>query len=287
MSATTADRQLPFDTSDDTPAGGGTSLALYGELSHPPTEGHSEPIPAPPEPAPERCPRKLDWHMLNETTGEVIPASCGAQFCAYCGPRHAYKVGLAIALAQPQRHGRVSLVGDTWELVQARMNRLRYDLRSDGTKVEWIWMVEANPRGTGHHAHFWQHGDFIPQDRLQRLCERRGMGIPWIGAWKARKPQSGDPDALQTVIYGMKGAAYGLKATATTSGLAEHLRLNGGRLEHHSRGFFREGDQQLSKADAIKRATELVHAEDGPDHWVLKRGRCELPASQASGTVSA
>ncbi len=207
--------------------------------------------------------------MLNTGTGEVVPAACKASFCGFCGPRNAYKVGLAIGLADPERHGRFSLVGDSWEVVRGRMARVKHGLGVLGYRFEWVWTVEANPRGTGHHAHFWQHGDYVPQPALQGVAAREGMGYPWIGRFQANRPSDG-AQGPSAVTYGMKGVGYGLKGAAAVSGLPEHLRLNGGRLQHHSRGFFRQGEEQLTKVEAVDRAVRLVHGDE-LDCWVMRR----------------
>jgi hypothetical protein len=239
--------------------GGGTSLDLYGELSHPPQQTLSQ------------CPRKSEWTLVNLSTGEVAPASCKAAFCDFCGPREAYKVGLAIGLAEPERHGTITYVGEDWKTVQARMNRVRYDL-AQRYAVEWVWMVETNPKGTGHHVHFWQHGDYVPQGRLQEVTERRGMGIPWIAQWQAKKPSG---EGVDPVSYGLKSVGYGMKAVQGNAGLAEHLANNGGRLSHHSRGFYRhgKGGPRLTKGDAVRAAVRAVHPDSEGDQWVLRRNR--------------
>lgn len=104
------------------------------------------------------------------------------------------------------------------------------DLRDEGYDWEHWGVVEVNPAGTGFHAHLWERGDsFVPQRVLQRACQRRGLGIPDIRAWR---PLPG------------RGAGYGLKV-ATAYGLkgepAAVLDLNGGRFGGWTRGFFDGG----------------------------------------------
>jgi hypothetical protein len=103
---------------------------------------------------------------------------------------------------------------------------------------EWCFTIEKNPKGTGFHAHCLQTGPSIPQAELQDACERSGAGIPYINAIKR--------EGIWTSRYGLKGFGadgYGLKTFRPDADSAEALRINNGRMEHHSREFFAiEGD---------------------------------------------
>lgn len=122
---------------------------------------------------------------------------------------------------------RLSLVGWDAATCRARIKRLVYDIRAAGYDWEHWGVVEANPRGTGFHFHGLQRGSYVDQGRLQELTERRGMGIPWISAYR-REGRGG-------ATYALKGAGYALK------GGAELLDLNGGRYGQWTRGFFEGG----------------------------------------------
>jgi len=75
------------------------SLATNGDLRHSvPTEIGS------------RCPRKLGFVMLSLSTGVVMPARCDANFCPYCAPIKAGQIARAMALAEPERMLRLSLI---------------------------------------------------------------------------------------------------------------------------------------------------------------------------------
>jgi hypothetical protein len=173
--------------------------------------------------------------------------------------------GLGIAYSLPQRFLRFSLVGSDFPVVQARINRVRYDLRALGLAWEDTWVVERNPKGTGFHAHLWQHGSYVRQDVLQEVTQRRGMGIPWIQAWRA--PQGA------SVTYGLKSITYGLKgARGGSEGLTEHLTLNGGRLIHASRGFWRNGatGERLTKRKCEQDALTARQTSGVPSPWILR-----------------
>jgi hypothetical protein len=103
---------------------------------------------------------------------------------------------------------------------------------------EWTYTIEKNPAGTGFHAHALQRGSYIQQDLLQEACERARAGIPYINAIKRT--------GHWTSRYGLKGFGadgYGLKTFRANGQPAEALRINNGRLEHHTRAFYQiDGD---------------------------------------------
>lgn len=203
--------------------------------------------------------------LVNTSTGEQAPVRCGANFCDSCGPMKAWKLGLAVQYAAPERFVRLSLVGDDHETRRNRIKRLAYRVRKDGYAWNVAYAVERNPAGTGHHAHLYQHGDFIPQARLQELCIREGMGQPHIKAWRS---DSG------AATYAMKAATYAQKGALGQDGLGEHLELNGGRILHVSRGFWRHGSGGgtiKNQREAVRAALEALHGPRGDDQWVLMR----------------
>jgi hypothetical protein len=181
----------------------------------------------------ERCPR-CQGRWVNTETGEWFWDRCKRQTCLVCGPRIAFATAGAIALAEPERLVRYSLVGEDWQTIRSRLFRVRYRVRQDGFRWEEAYHVERNPKGTGHHVHAYQHGEFVPQARLQELCRREGLGYPDIRSFRT----TGELGAA----YGLKAATgYGLKDAQRPEALVEYLRLNGGRLVHTSRAFWRDG----------------------------------------------
>lgn len=148
---------------------------------------------------------------------------------------------------------RLSLVGDEWQTVRGRVRRLATSLRhATRSQWQWLWVVERNPRGTGHHVHALQRGPYVPQPVLQALCRREGLGIPWIA--RARR-------ADRASTYGLKGAlaVYELKS----AGAGDHLELNGGRLAHWSRGWWGRPYRE------VVRALSANGSDPGP--WVRER----------------
>jgi hypothetical protein len=107
------------------------------------------------------------------------------------------------------------------------------DIRSAGYVFEYSLHVEWNPKETGYHGHVYQHGSYVDQGFLQERCLAHGFGYPDIRKFVAR----GGPE----VRYGLKlaGLNYGLKLAERQESLERFLEVNGYRLCHHSRGFFR------------------------------------------------
>lgn len=173
--------------------------------------------------------------LENVDTGEVQPARCKSNKCGYCLRLNALRRAAAIAYSRPQRAVLLTLVGESWDEVHARMRLLFQALKRFGVDLgEWCWHVEPNPEGTGHHVHAWQHGAAkIPQDLLSEAALRAGMG----GVTFINKVRS----EMGSGQYGLKGviaAGYGLKGVEEQASV--YLSENGGRLSHSTRGFFRD-----------------------------------------------
>lgn len=215
-----------------------SSLANNGEWSH--------------------CPRRSEWWFRNDETGELARSRCGANFCPWCAPINAAQTARAMALAEPQRMLRFSLVPTEFQRTRLQMRSVAKWLRRNYGTVELAYHVEPNPSGDGrNHLHAWEHGPAkIPQAALQEACERNGFGIPDIRRWRARGGGAG---------YGLKGISYGMKHEDHET----FLRLNGGRLVHHSRAFFRDtaNGERLTLGEAKRRA---MPQRDEPGAWVLK-----------------
>lgn len=276
---------------------GPPGLASYHQSSTA-SEGSEGPLespgdaPAEPdvEPGAGGCPARSGMVFLNLSTGAVVPARCGRLACGYCLAKNARRRALAIALAQPQRELRLSLVADSgdadpWQTARGRINRTREYLKRWKEPIGfWGFHVEPNPEGTGYHAHVVQHGPRkINKDALDQASFRAGAGLT-----RVRKVQHVDGLAE----YGLKGAAlaaYGLKGAAEGS---EYLRLNGGRLGHYSRGFFRSLDGgTLAVREAERLALVALYGPMEKGAWTLMteggaRSFLSLPrvTTPASGT---
>lgn len=204
---------------------GGASLASTDQME--PT-GH-----------PLSCPYASDRVVVELYSGSVFPDRCRASRCRFCLPLNARRRSLAITYARPQRMIRLSLLaGESDEspcnTALTRVGLIRRNLKRMGREPgEWTFTIEKNPKGTGFHAHCLQRGPSIPQGELQEACLRSRAGFPYINAIKREGPW--------TTRYGLKGFGadgYGLKTFRPNADTREALRINNGRLEHHSRNFF-------------------------------------------------
>lgn len=203
---------------------------------------------------------------MDITSGEWFYARCGANTCGYCLPRNVADRALAIAYAAPERWLRFSLVGDDHQTRRGRMKQLVYSIREAGYATELVWYAEPNPKGTGYHVHAHQHGDFLPQRELVELADSVGMGRNTdIRAWHSEGGTGHAYGMKQTAGYGMKDARSRDRAAA------RYLEDNGGRLHHHTRGFFRHPDgTPIGNVKAAVKAARAARRSDG-SNWVLIR----------------
>ena len=160
-----------------------------------------------------------------------------------------------------------SLDGSPARTALIRIKRIRQALRRMGVPAgEWNYTIERNPKGTGYHAHCLQIGRSIDQDILQTACERARAGIPYINAIKRT--------GIWTSRYGLKGFGadgYGLKTFRPSADPAEALRMNNGRMEHHTRGFYCFEGEVFRVRDMERLAIAHLNADD-PKAFVGMRG---------------
>lgn len=221
---------------------------------------------------PLSCPYAGDRVVLELFSGQVFPDRCRRLRCAFCLPLNARRRALAITLARPTRMIRLSLVADSQDqsvcdTALVRIKRIRQALKRKGVNPgEWCFTIEKNPKETGYHAHCLQTGGYISQRALQAACTSARAGLPDIRAIKR--------EGIWTSRYGLKGFGadgYGLKTFRPNGNPAEALRLNNGRLEHHSRGFYDLDGEVLPVKDMERAAVATLNA-DKPKAFVAMRG---------------
>jgi len=203
-----------------------------------------------------QCPRISGLYLVNWATGQVVPARCGANFCAYCIARNARNVAKAISLAAPTRAILLTDAPEAWQARRDAVRVLLQRLRRSGLSIEMVWHCEPNPKGTGVHIHGWGHGDRVPMEPFREAAVSAGFGS-WVGLSKMRQ-RVGRENA---VGYGLKGVKYGMKHAEAK----EYLQVNGGRLCHATRGFWRDGPERLTLGTAIER----TRAQGKDQEWQL------------------
>lgn len=155
---------------------------------------------------------------------------------------------LGIGWAQPQRALTITGLGqahhdDPWPTIRRQVNRVAELAKRLGSPLgEVVWHVERNPNGTGFHAHLWQHGPKVDTDVFREACERAGAGR-WNHVSVIRHTGS-------VGQYGLKGLGYGMKSLDGAA--ADYLNINGGRLTHQTRHFFRGLGVRQAEVQALK-----------------------------------
>lgn len=227
----------------------GTGLVLYRQSS---THDEHE------KDAGNRCPNRLGLAMLDFESAAWKPARCQRLKCPFCVGVQAFLRSAAIALAAPRRAITLTLLADPgeadpWPVARGRINRTReYYLRLTGHSLgEMCFHVEMNPKQTGFHGHGWQHGSRrVDKEALDEACQKAGGGFAKVETVRSVAGAS---------TYGLKGVggmSYGMKGTEGDP--AEYLRLNGGRLTHQTRGFFRSVDGSTLRVRAAERAAMVA-----------------------------
>lgn len=169
-----------------------------------------------------------------------FPASCDSYGCDVCGPRKATQAAAVMTWAlrnvpagHRARFFTLTLAPADWSTLRQKVRDARRLLVAEGYDWECSWAREAGKRTGMLHLHGVQHGRHkVPQARLQDLWGAR-VDIREV---KGLRDRTGA--ATYTVKESLRVAGYTVKgATASTSGLRDHLALNGGRAVHYSRGF--------------------------------------------------
>jgi len=186
-----------------------------------------------------RCPRsKLE--LIDPSTGKRAPVRCGSLRCYACLVPVALNYASALGLARPSQKLRLTWVGRTHQEIRQRVRKFHRLLRRQGRQVEHAYSVEPNPRGTGNHIHGWTWGSPITLEELQDAATGAGMGAEvWIG------PAHVLPTTPPMIKYGLKSVLdYPPGVTEMWPEAREFLELNGGRLLHATRGFWRDGETE-------------------------------------------
>lgn len=218
---------------------------------------------------PLACANKDPRFSINTRTHEVRQVRCTRNECGHCLPINARRRALAITYMAPERMIRFSLAADAGapnplQQARIRIKRVRQALVRKGVDPgDWTWTLELNPAGTGYHAHALQRGGYISQAALQVACHKAGAGFPYINAIRA--------NANRTARYGLKGfgaAGYGLKTFKGCHAPMAALRINQGRLERHTPGFFAVGGVATAVREIERLAVAQLYGSD-PDECVV------------------
>lgn len=192
------------------------------------------------------------WRCVE--TREVRYFRCKRNGCEYCLRVNAVQAANAAAAQRPERFVTLTLVGNEWPTIRNRVKRFVFEARAAGMELELWWTVEVNPKGTGHHVHALQHGRYMDLQALRGCARRAGLGWRWLKPERIRNVE----DAAG---YALKAATYVSKETAVS------LAMNGGRVGHTTRGYWREPG---GKRAAIARAVDEFVSGEGGKTWVIE-----------------
>lgn len=143
-----------------------------------------------------------------------------------CGPRNAKRRTAVLAWAKPERFATLTDAPDDWQSLRQKMRTLALNIRKQGYVCQWAWTVEVGSKTGMRHVHALQHGQFIPQRKLQDL---------WGHIVHIERITSPRGAALYSMKEARRVAGYATKNTRQH--LLTHLDNNGGRVAHMSRGY--------------------------------------------------
>ncbi len=206
------------------------------------------------------CPTPRGFALID---GVRRPRPCRRLLCPGCGPRTTLSTVKAIALARPHSSAVITMPHDsTPEGDRARLRAfasvlgsVASDLRADGLVFEYCWVLELST-SLRPNVHVLSHGDVVSSSRFRAALSRAG----------------GQGD-IQTIRHLKIVSRYVLKLPL--SGLDDpnvdaaaamdlHLALNGQRLLHSSRRFWRNGATELSGVRAARRVARSKPTGSAP-----------------------
>lgn len=167
-----------------------------------------------------------------------------------------------LAWANPTRFVTLTQAPEEWQALRAKVRKLALTLRTEGYRTEWAWTVERGAKTGMKHVHALQHGDFIPQRRLQSAWGRivhieRIRGAAGAATYALKEAQ-------RVAGYSVKGAG---------ADLGEHLHLNGGRAYHLSRRYLH--------GERTRDVERILDGTDGRLTWVLVPATTTIPEGVA------
>lgn len=184
----------------------------------------------------------------------MFPGRCKAYKCAYCGPRKLHNLEQALLLAMPERFVTLTLFPEDWQRGRAQVRDFVRRIRKDGYRWEMAWAVEVNPRGTGHHLHALQLGDYVPQAEVQQ----RWGAIAHIRAMKGNAGMAAQY-VVKEAAGTMREAGYILKAGPARS---RPVNITRGYFRGKTLGWAREEVTRLMYGTVKVPGWELVSTKD-------------------------
>jgi hypothetical protein len=157
---------------------------------------------------------------------------------------------------------------ELWSMEFQRLRQKMRDYRRIMAKrhgsYEHAWTAERGPKNGMLHVNVLQKGTFIPQAEAQKT---------WGGIVHVQRIRRRGGIERYALKEALRVTGYGVKnATASEETLYEHLRLNGGRLVHLSRGYL--GGQTMGD---VRKRLQNDDPDSRPGEWVRVFGDDLVP----------
>lgn len=227
------------------------------------------------------CPN-VSSYWLDPRTGERRPRPCRLLACGYCGPRLALSTANAIVLARPESSAVLTVWGPDTPTNPERLFRMfakaipsiASKLRADGRALEYVWVLELSQTRIAN-AHVLLRGARPSRHILRAVAIDAGMR--WGDVQPIRHLST-----LARYILKLPLAPLDLGLDARAC-MELHLRLNGRRLVHASRRFWRDADGKtltgVRAARTVARQTHRGRSRDGVDADFRARRAWDVPST--------
>ena len=217
------------------------------------------------------CPSPVGFFIDHD--GQRRPRSCRRLRCPRCGPRVTLSTVKAIELAGPHSSAVLTLPRRATPQNERALLRafasvlgaVANDLRADGLTFEYCWVVELDSR-LKPNLHVLYHGDRISSIRFRSALARAGG--------------QGDTQPIRHLkilaryIVKLPLCGLDLPDIDASAALDLHARLNGGKILHASRRFWRDADgSPLSGVRAARLAARSQPTGPAPTPAQLKAWR--------------
>jgi hypothetical protein len=120
------------------------------------------------------------------------------------------------------------------------------------------WGVEPNPLLTGNHVHGWVKARSLLVNVTDAVAAKSGMGLTHVGPIRVPRVP---------LTYSFKAVIHGDPDPETA--LQTHMRLNGNRLIHATRGFYLGPEGPIGQQEALRG----LHRSGAGSEWdrVIRR----------------
>lgn len=192
----------------------------------------------------QACPRfaHARTEHVDTVSGELHPACCHRLTCHVCVRVRALRVALAIGMSRPTHATVLTRLPPRWVEAHPLMRAFLKEARRLQPSLQAAYHLEMNRDGRKAHAHFWFHS--LKRDESWLTATKSALGLAEYGELEAVRRPGG-----MAIGYGVKEALRGPTAARAL------LDLNGHRLVHGTRGFWRDQDGNTLKGS---RAAEKV-----------------------------